>query len=161
MGQQITDGVGLAGSRRTVEEDAAFEVLARGLESLTVLGYLDHVLFDLVQDRIRQHELRPFESGSRQEPQEPILIALTGTERQDLAPEHTVVDRQLTELSECRGDELWVWTEELSFMAEFIGPWGSSPRRSSAIFLVSVGETSRGRTARIGGCCSGESAKSA
>jgi len=59
-------------------------MLTRRLEAITMYSDLDHMSFDLMQDRIGQDELGTNHVGSLEETENSVLVALTRPERQDL-----------------------------------------------------------------------------
>ena len=70
LAQQVADGVGLAGARRAVQQDAALEVLAARAQPRHVPGHPDDLTLDPLQQVRRQDHLVAADLGTRQETQQ-------------------------------------------------------------------------------------------
>ena len=94
LAQQVADGVGLAGARRAVQQDAALEVLAAGPQPRHVPGHPDDLPLDPLQQVRRQDQLLAADLGTLQETQQ-LLVAraedLTA-EADHMPAEHVLLD---------------------------------------------------------------------
>ena len=91
VGQQVADGVRLAGPRRSVEEQTALEVLSAGQQRGSMPSHSDDLALHRVQHARREHQRRTVKLRSAVEVEQRLSrVEDLAAERQDLATEHVV-----------------------------------------------------------------------